>query len=279
MNGAKNFSISAGWRKKNKFSLKFFIGAFILLLVLVILNLFILPIKNSFYFLSSPAQKIFWSAGESSSGFLGSIFNAGNLSKQNQNLKNEVEKLQVKIASLQSVISGNQAQSSVSFACQNNDFNLLMAGVIGLQEHDMLSVNKGYEDGIKEGMPVINQQGALFGKVFKVYKNFSEVMLISNKDSVVAVEVQKDDKEIGGILRGEGNLNVYLDLVSIDDTINENDILVTSSLENTFPKNLLVGTIIKVEKNDQDPHQRAKVKPALNSSENNLFVILNYKNR
>jgi rod shape-determining protein MreC len=170
-----------------------------------------------------------------------------------------------------------------------------MAGVVGLDDQDTMSINKGSADGLAEGMPVINRQGALFGKVFKVYKNFSTVMLISNKNSVISVKAQRynpegtlekpadltqdsvEPKEINGVIRGAGELGVYLDLVPIDDTINQGDILVTSAIEQTFPKDLLVGTVTKVQKNDQDPHQKAEVSPFLGSSIDNLFVITNYK--
>lgn len=276
MKGDKGFSIN----KKSGGLLKFLIGAVALLFFIAILNFFSSPLKNTFYTLSSPLQKTFWTAGESSAGFLTSFVSLGALNKDNQNLKNQVQQLQAQITSLQSIINGNQAQSNVSLACQNNSFKLLMAGVIGLDSEDIMSINKGLADGILEGMPVINQQGALFGKVFKVYKNFSKVMLISNKASIISVKIQQSDvtkPEIDGVVKGSGSLGIYLDLVPIDDTISQGDILVTSALEETFPKDLLVGTITKVQKNDQNPHQKAEVSPFLGSSIDNLFVILNYK--
>ena len=271
-----NFSIN----KKNNNLLKILIGALALLFFITILNYFNSAIKTNFYTLSSPIQKTFWSAGESCSGFLYSFANAGNLSKDNQNLKNQLQQLHAQVASLQSVVDGNQAQSSVSLACQNNAFKLLMVGVTGLDDQDILSINKGSANGVAVGMPVISQQAALFGKVSKVYKNYSEVMLISNKNSVISVKVQQQDltkPEINGVIKGTGKLGMFLDLVPIDDTINEGDVLVTSALDETFPKDLLAGTISKVQKNDQNPHQQAQIRPFLNSSDDNLFVILNYK--
>lgn len=284
-----NVSAKASINKKNNNWLKFLIGALALLFFIAVLNFFNSSVKNTFYALSSPLHKTFWSAGESTSGFLASFLNAGNLDKENKNLKNDNQKLQAEVASLQAIINGNQAQSAVSAVCQNSGFKLLMAGAMGLDEQDILSINKGSADGVAENMPVINQQGALFGKVFKVYKNFSQVMLISNKNSVINVKVQQATfdkssasqavvpKEIDGVVKGLGKLGVYLDLVPIDDTLNQGDVLVTSALEGTFPKDLLVGTVLKVQKNDQDPHQTSEVKPFLNSLGDNLFVITNYK--
>jgi rod shape-determining protein MreC len=276
MPGTKNILLN----KKNSVLLKFLIGAAALLFFLAILNFFNAGIKNVFYILSSPIEKTFWSAGESASGFLSSLSNAGFLSKENESLKNENQKLLSEIVYLQAITNANQAQSEASLACQNASFEMLMAGVVGSDSQDMLSINKGSNDGILEGMPVINQQNVLFGKIFKVYKNFSEVMLISNKNSVINVEIQQSDAtkpEIEGVVKGKGGLDIYLDLIPIDDTISQNDVLITSALEGTFPKNLLVGKIVKVEKNDQNPHQQAEVQPFFNISADNLFVITNYK--
>lgn len=276
MFGTKNISIN----KKGNARLKFFAGAVAILFFLAAANFFSMGIRNVFYSFSSPIQKTFWSAGDSTAGVLGSLLKIGYLSKENQNLKQENQDLLAQIASLQAINNAGQAQNAVVLATQERGFNLLMAGVIGLDEQDILSINKGQADGVAEGMPVINQQGALFGKVFKAYQNFSKVMLVSNKNSVVSVKIQQPDvlkPEVDGALKGSGGLNLFLDLVRIDDVITEGDFVVTSALENTFPKDLLVGKITKVEKNDQKPYQQAHVQPFFNVATENLFVITNYK--
>lgn len=277
MRGAKNFSIN----KKSKNWLKLLIGALALLFLLVVINIFVSQIKNSFYILSSPLQKTFWAAGESSSGFLGSIFKVGSLAKENENLNQQNQKLLSQIASLQSIQEGNKAQSDVSVACQNTGFKLLMVGIVGSDGQDNLSVNKGSADGILEGMPVINQQNVLFGKISKVYKNFSTVMLVSNTFSVVNVKVQQADPtapEIDGVVRGSGGLTAYLDLIPIASNINPQDVLVTSAIDKSFPKDLLVARIDQKQKNDQKPFQGASVDLFFDvKAVDNLFVITNYK--
>ena len=281
MKGVKDLSIN----KKSNNLLKVLIGVVVFLFFLGILNIFVSPIKNCFYTISAPIQKVFWTAGESSSLFLGSILRAGSLTKENSDLKAENQNLLFQIASLQSIAQGNKAQSDVSIACQNSGFKLLMAGVIGLDGDDILSINKGSADGILEGMPVINQQNVLFGKIFKVYKNFSQIILVSNKNSVINVKVQQDlvdtldaKSEIDGVVKGSGRLSAYLDLIPIDIKINSQDILVTSSIEKLFPKDLLVAEITKVEKNDQKPFQQAQINLFLDvKGADNLFVITNYK--
>jgi rod shape-determining protein MreC len=283
MNFSGNFSIN----KKTHILPKIIIGVVLIAIIIFVLNIFNNPIKNIFFALSSPIEKKFWTAGESSSSFFSSVFNAVSLSGENDKLKSENQKLIAKITTLQSINDANQAQNDISLNCQNPDFNLLMAGVVGLDGQDIVSINKGSDSGVAEGMPVINQQNVIFGKVFKVSKNFSQVMLISNKKSTINVHVvqnidQEADadtiKETSGAIKGLGNLNVMLDLVPVENILNEGDILVTSSLEKTFPKDLLVGKVTKITKDDQKPFQQAQIEPFFDINKiDNLFIITNYK--
>jgi len=283
VNSFKNFSV----KQKNIGWLKTLIGVIILLFLLFVVNIFVYPIKNYFHIISAPIQKVFWSVGVSSSSFVSSFLNAGSLTAENQDLKNENQNLLSQVAFLQSVKEGNQAQNDISVSCQNSGFNLVMAGVIGLDNNDILSINKGFADGISEGTPVINQQNVLFGKIFKVYKNFSEVMLISSKNSVVNVKIQQKnlediiyntDPEVYGVIKGNGGLDAYLDLIPINSSINSQDVLVTSAIDKFFPKDLLVGRIIQKSKDDQKPFQQAQISLFFDvKSSDNLFVITNYK--
>lgn len=279
MSGPKNFSIN----KRNNGLLKILSGVIAFLFLLFVLNLFVSPIKNYFYVLSSPIQKTFWSAGESSSLFLSSFVKAGSLLKENEDLQIANQKLLSQVALLQLIKQGNQAQSDISISCQNREFELVMAGAIGLDDNDILSINKGSVDGIVEGMPVISQQSVLFGKVYKVYKNFSQIMLVSNKSSITNVEILKyqspnEQSEIDGVVKGNGGLAAYLDLVPISSEISPQDVLVTSSIDRSFPKGLLVGEIVQKQKNDQEPFQQAHIKLFFDvKTTDNLFVITNYK--
>jgi rod shape-determining protein MreC len=276
-----NFSAGAFVNKKKKILPKVLIGAVILSLFIFVLNIFGSQAKNSFFILSYPIQKVFFAAGSSASGYLGSFLNGQSLIEENENLKSENQKLLSQIFLLRSIQYGNDALSEISETCQNQDFKTVMAGVIGLDGQDMLSINKGSDDGISEGMPVIGQQNVLYGKIFKVYKNFSKIMLISAKDSVINVRVQQDDlskPQVEGVVKGSGGLSIFLDLIPVDEQINEGDILTTSALEGTFPKDILVGKIMKKEKNDQKPFQQAQVQPFFNlDGTDNLFVITDYK--
>jgi len=136
-------------------------------------------------------------------------------------------------------------------------------------------INKGSEDGILEKMPVITQQKSLVGKISEVYKNFSKVMLVSNKKCAFDAKIQ--EKNISGLVKGKGNFKILLDFVPQNEKISQEDIVITSSLGGLFPAGLLVGQIEEVKKSDIEPFQQVKIKPIFNIKEINfLFVITEY---
>lgn len=258
------------------------IGIIVAFFLLGFLYLFGAPIKNTFYTLTSPVSQIFWQAGQKSSGFLGSFWKVQGLSQENDNLKQENQQLLSKITYLSEALRQDQAVKQVLQNTQNTDFKLVLAENIGVDlANDFLLINKGLSDGISENMPVISTTKALYGRVYKVYKNFSQVMLISNKQSVVDAKIQ--DTESGkspilGAVKGNGNLLLYLDLVTLNTQINASDTLITSGQEGIFPKNLLIGKISNVDKNDLKPFQTASVSSLSDIKQaDNVFIITNYK--
>ena len=267
--------------KKNSALVKILSGIIVLFVFIGVLNIFQVQVKNAFYTISFPVKRVLSSAGDNTSIFFASILGKG-LIKENKELKVENQRLLLELSLLQDGERKNLAAENVLNAIQQKDLSLILSGVIGLDvQQDIISLDKGSSAGISEGMAVINQQGVLFGKVLKVYKDFSKVVLISNKSSVIDVRVQQDDMTkpiVNGAIKGKGGLAVYLDLVPIDEEIKEGDILITSALEGTFPKDLLVGKIIQGYKDDQKPFQEARVEPFFNiKNTDNLFVVTGYK--
>jgi rod shape-determining protein MreC len=257
------------------------IGLFVFLALFIGgLYLFQSSIKNTFYLVTSPISGRFWQAGVSGSGFLQSFFHTGGLLQENENLKTENQNLLSKISLLHETIEQEDLVKQLAENTQNRNFKTVLAQTIGLSQDSVL-LNKGSDDGISENMPVISAERVLYGRVEKVYKNFSSVLLISNTNSVVDSKIEHFDAEnpaILGVIKGEGNLSVYLDLVSSDADLKEGDAIITSGQEGVFPRDLLIGKVISSTKNDAKPFQTAKVQPMFDIHRTDtLFVITNYK--
>ncbi len=270
-------------KKENLLLKKIITGAVILFLLIVFLNIFQRQIRNSFYLISYPISSFFQKTGSKISLFSESFLNAKELKNENNELRNDNQKLLSEVSLLQGYLRENLASKEILDNNKSNNFNIVLAKNIGLDiSNDFILLDKGLDDGISENMPVISSQKVLYGKIFKVYKNFSQVMLISNKNSVLNVKISQNNEPtktlINGAVKGRGNLSIYLDLIPFDAEIKEGDTLTTSALDGIFPRDFLVGKITIKNKNDLKPFQTAEVQTFFDAKNiENLFIITDYK--
>lgn len=260
-----------------KLSYRTKIGIFLLLMITFFLTLNLTPfgreVKNFFYLASSPIQKTFWAAGSRVSGFFGVIGETKELKRENQELKLKIQELLAENVALEELKRENIILREALEIGLPDEFQLISAQVTGKDIHqDFTLINKGVKDGVSEGLTVITQQKTLVGRVSEVYKNFSKVMLISNKNSSFDAEIV--EKEIFALVKGKGDFRVYLDLLPREEEIKEGDLLITSALGGIFPSGLLVGEIKKVEKSDVKPWQRAEISPFFDIGQLEILFII-----
>lgn len=268
-------------KKQNLAWQKVAVAAAILVALIIFLNLFQKQVRNSFFYATAPLSNIFLQTGKTAAEFFGSFSSFLTLTKENTNLKTENQHLLAGLAALQDAVKSNQDLQSALVATKDNGFALSQAKILGLDtQNDTMLIDQGSQNGITENMPVISQEKVLFGKVVTVYRNFSEVMLISNKKSALAVKIQAADPvqaPVYGAIKGSGNLSVYMDLVASDAKINQGDVLITSAQDGIFPKDLLVGKVESSSTNDAKAFQTAKIQPFDNpKNTDSVFIITNY---
>jgi len=258
-------------------NLKRIAAIFLLLSILiVVLNFtgFSRNIKDFFFWLSSPVQKSFWQGGKNISDFLTSISKTGVLKKETENLRLENQELIGRIAGLIELEKENEVLREALALGLEEESELVLARVMNKDiSQDSVLINKGGRDGVLNGMAVITEQKVILGRVGAVYDRFSEVVLISNKDSSFGARIP--EREIDGIIRGKGSFGLSFDLIPREKEIFENDVVVTSVLGGVYPPGLLVGKVKAIKKSDVDPFQSAEIRPAFDIySLDYLFIIV-----
>jgi len=137
---------------------------------------------------------------------------------------------------------------------------------------DVIIINRGSDDGILKGMPVITENRILVGKILKTFNNFSRVMLITNRESVFDAEIQKEG--FMGLVNGNGNLSSEIRLLPKGVDIREGSPIVTVSLGGIFPQGLFIGTIYDVRNDETNSFQLANIKPYYNiRRDRKVFII------
>lgn len=136
-----------------------------------------------------------------------------------------------------------------------------------------LIINRGARDNIKENNPVIIQDGILIGKIARVEEKISIIRLINDNQSKFAATIMNESRTLGLIEGGYG-ISVQMSYIPQNETVNIGETIITSGLEESVPRGLLIGTIEMVEKEAYQPFQKAIVKPLADLNRINLVSVI-----
>lgn len=250
----------------------------ILIFLILLILLFSLTgnvIKNFFFLHSFSFQKKLWNWGSGSSGFLASILKANVLEKENQKLREENARLLQQTGVIHQLQEENKMLREALGLNLQKEFQLKLADVISCNIlENSIFINKGSNNGIKKGMPVIDERKVLIGRVKEAGDNFSQVVLISDNSSSFPVELNSG---VIGIAKGQGKPEISLEKIPHNAEIKEGDPVITNSLGGIFPKGLIVGKVKEIKKTDVSPFQTVKVSVLFDLNQlKSVFVITQY---
>jgi len=234
--------------------------------------------KNAFLLISSPMQISLWKQGQNLNHFIDKLNGIDALEREKTNLKLENEKLKAELASLLELRNENENLRKALDIGLEKEFKITMADIISKDLlQDIIIINKGSDDGLLIGFPVITPEKTLIGKIEEVFPNFSKVILTSNKNNALSAKIDGEE-EIIGVTKGEGNLKIIFDLISHEKEIKKGSFVTTTSLGGVFPKDLLIGTIDSIDYSDVKPFQTAQINPGFDFKNLDfIFVITNFK--
>ena len=165
------------------------------------------------------------------------------LRAENQALLAEVARLQADQAGMQDL------QARVEVLEQINDLEILdpdvaqtPANVIGRPDPfgPSFVVDKGTDDGVAVGHPVVDPNGYVVGKVVEAAPGFAIVVPITQDREAVTVLV---DGQVGSLVSHVGSDELTLEVFDAIEPLQAGDLVVTSSVSVTFPQGLPVGEI------------------------------------
>ncbi|BAH73962.1 rod shape-determining protein MreC [Solidesulfovibrio magneticus] len=105
-------------------------------------------------------------------------------------------------------------------------------------------IDKGSAHGVSVNMPVVSPDGVV-GRVLRLSPTAATILLITDPNSRIPVVSQKNRTQ--GIVKGEGpTKELTLQYVPQGAPVEEGEVLVTSGLEEIFPKGLPVAKVTSV---------------------------------
>ena len=135
----------------------------------------------------------------------------------------------------------------------------------------IVTVNKGKKDGIRQGMPVVNRLG-LVGQIYSTYDQTSEVVPLLSKK--FAVNALRDNGQNHVIIYGDTEFLV-IPFFPASIYVSPGDVFVTSGLDKVYPSGINIGKVVDVSSEDKQ-FNKILLKPATFSSQFSLITILDY---
>ncbi|AFY54138.1 rod shape-determining protein MreC [Rivularia sp. PCC 7116] len=103
-----------------------------------------------------------------------------------------------------------------------------------------VTLNRGSLSGIKKGY-IVKAEGGLVGLIDSVTPNTSRVLLISDMNSQVGVNISRTGAK--GILRGDGSADAVLEFYEKVPNVKPGDVVSTSTYSSKFPSGVPIGKI------------------------------------
>jgi rod shape-determining protein MreC len=132
--------------------------------------------------------------------------------------------------------------------------------------YQRVTINKGTDDGVHRGDPVINGAG-LVGKVLDVTSGDAVVTLLTDQSFATGV-ITGEGRHAGSITPAVGAPGVLVfEPVETGARVRENDLVYTagttdSRLQSRYPAGIVIGKVSRISLGDGDLDRRIHVEPA-----------------
>ncbi|MBR0081753.1 MAG: rod shape-determining protein MreC [Clostridia bacterium] len=200
-----------------------------------------------------PVQEKLYAAEEAVRGFFLRMFYPSALEEENARLKEQINEQAKQLAFFEDTARENARLTELlNFTDANPSLRFVTAAVIGKGTNpytDTLTLNVGTRHGVSEKMAVITADGVI-GRVSEIGPTWCRVRTLANDDMRISVTVQRtrDEGMYGGLVTlPDGSLGGKLYYLPDGADIQVGDVIVTSGLDEVFPKGLLIGTVVALD--------------------------------
>lgn len=201
------------------------------------------PVRQLVVTATTPVQKLLLYAADGTRSLWTGYLDLRFVNDRNEELAAELNELRNQVQRLGEIEAENaRLRRMVSFVESHPDVRMVAAPVVGAgpdAKFRGIRIGRGSSDGLVPGMAVVTPDGVV-GRLLNVYESVSDVLLIIDPQSAVAVLSQRTRARASA--RGLGDAEVLrLDYLVKGDDLNEGDLLVTAPSGGLFPKGLRVG--------------------------------------
>jgi len=137
------------------------------------------------------------------------------------------------------------------------------------ESSNAIFIDKGSDSGLASDLAVITPEGVV-GKIVAVFPHSAQVLLITDPSSGVGATLAQS--RVQGILKGAGSGLCNLNYVMNEETISGGEPIVTSGLDQVYPKGLPIGTVVGV--GNGNIYKIINVKPAVDLNRLEMVLVV-----
>ncbi|AJJ61675.1 rod shape-determining protein MreC [Yersinia aldovae] len=223
---------------------------------------------SPFYFLANGPRKVLDNVSET-------LATRGQLELENRALRQEL------------LLKNTDLQLLGQFKQENNRLRELLGSPLRQDEQKMVTqvmssgtdpysdqvvIDKGSNNGVYEGQPVISDRGVV-GQVVAVSKLTSRVLLICDASHALPIQVLRNDIRV--IAAGSGCTDdLLLEHLPSNTDIRVGDVLVTSGLGGRFPEGYPVAVVSSVKVDNQRAYTVIQARPTADLQRLRYLLLL-----
>ena len=241
-----------------------------LILASLSLILLLLPLRTQ-EFVSSALQTVFYSYFR---GVSNKLTDLSSVYETNRQLKHTIADQTLKLTALREYEKENVRLREILGFKESLGYELVPAEIVALdpkRRENAVIAEMSPDRMVSSDLPVVNVNG-LVGKTISVLGNFVTVELLTSPNCRAAA--RDANTRVLGIIRWSGEEYLKFDNVSLSDSVDVNDTVITSGLGGIFPENLPIGVIASVEIGKSPFFKIVNVKPFVDFSALDELIIL-----
>ena len=260
------------------------IAGIVITIVILILIVIFSNTDSEIYFLDNAASKLVMPVQNGLtylknkiSGNSTFFTDINNLKQENEELSKRNSELEQSLRELESIKSENETlKEYLGLTEKYGEYSTVPAYIINKDISNYsktVVINVGSDDGIKENMTVIADQG-LVGHVISVTSDTAKVRTIIDTSSSVSCLLSTTDESIvcKGTLEEESALRAMY--IPDDDGIIQGDSVETSGLGGIYPKGIHVGSIKRVVNTQNATDRYAIVETAVDFDKLDTVLVI-----
>jgi rod shape-determining protein MreC len=202
----------------------------------------------------------------------------GDLSRQNEQYREEVDRLQAEIVRLRELeVENRDLRNLLGLKQSAGTGEFLPVRVIARDPSpyiQSITLDRGTDDGVTEGKPVITWRGVV-GRVTRAGPTTAKVLLVTDVNSSISGRIQASESRVTGIIRGRAEGGLLMQHIPQEESLETGATVITSDLGGILPEGLVVGQVAQVRRKDVDVFQEAIIEPAADLKRlERLYVLM-----